>query len=559
VFYNDTDANEDAGDYPTVNGVRAGTEAAGGTFSATGGTGIKGIYGTLVLEDYGDYTYTLDNADPDTQALKAGQTAADVFTYRIVDTQGLTDTAQITINVSGTNDVPVITSNGGGATAAVSVAENSTLVTTIAATDPDSTVIFALAGNDSSKFKLVGNQLHFVAAPDFEVRGDANADNVYDVTVFAADGTTLDTQALSVTVTNVNEAPVISSNGGGATAAVTVTENTALVTTLAAADPDGTAVTYSLTGADAAKFKLVGAQVQFVTPVDFDTRTDANGDGTYEVTVVASDGVLTDTQAISVGVTNIAGNTVNGTKKADKIDGTHKVKGLGATGEEDYINGKKGNDVIKGLDGNDTLVGGDGKDTITGGGGVDFFAFSAKLTAANADTIKDFVHDVDLIHLADSVFKTLGTALEAREFYAKKGAVEAHDKNDRIIYDKKTGNLYYDDDGNKVGGHDAVLFATLSTKPLIDAGDFAVVCPRLRWKRAGHASTGPAPAGSSRRISSAAPWLTGDKRATIPLGIVVNSTGQMWKDGFILSRASRGPGQPCCLPFCARIRAFPRA
>ncbi|MEO7224083.1 MAG: calcium-binding protein, partial [Devosia sp.] len=105
----------------------------------------------------------------------------------------------------------------------------------------------------------------------------------------------------------------------------------------------------------------------------------------------------------------------------------------------------------------------------------DEFAFNTKLGPANVDTLGDFAHNTDLIHLGDTIFKTIGPTLDGVEFYAKAQAVKAHDADDRIIYDTSTGKLYYDDDGNKAGGHAAVHFATLSTKPVVDAGDFLVV------------------------------------------------------------------------------------
>ncbi|HYD06803.1 MAG TPA: calcium-binding protein, partial [Reyranella sp.] len=92
---------------------------------------------------------------------------------------------------------------------------------------------------------------------------------------------------------------------------------------------------------------------------------------------------------------------------------------------------------------------------------------------SNVDTISDFKHDTDVIQLENSVFKTIGPTLEAGEFFAKRGATKAHDADDRIVYDKSTGKLYYDDDGK--GGHAAVHFATLSNKPTLDHGDFAIV------------------------------------------------------------------------------------
>ena len=49
----------------------------------------------------------------------------------------------------------------------------------------------------------------------------------------------------------------------------------------------------------------------------------------------------------------------------------------------------------------------------------------------------------------------------------------AQDADDRILYDAATGNLYFDADGNGAGA--AVLFATLNSHPVINAGDFTVI------------------------------------------------------------------------------------
>jgi Cadherin domain len=108
------------------------------------------------------------------------------------------------------NQPPAITSNGGGDTAAaVSVAENGTAVTTVAAADPDAgqTLTFSIVGGaDAPLFRIDGSTgaLAFASAPDFEAPADANADNIYEVTVQVSDGAGgIDTQAIAVTVTNV--------------------------------------------------------------------------------------------------------------------------------------------------------------------------------------------------------------------------------------------------------------------------------------------------------------------------------------------------------------------
>src|SRR6185369_3614349 len=52
-------------------------------------------------------TYTLDNANADTQALAQGDTATDVFQYTTTDEHGATSTSTLTITIAGTNDAPV--------------------------------------------------------------------------------------------------------------------------------------------------------------------------------------------------------------------------------------------------------------------------------------------------------------------------------------------------------------------------------------------------------------------------------------------------------------------
>jgi hypothetical protein len=109
---------------------------------------------------------------------------------------------------------PVITSNGGGDNAAISIPENTAAITQIKAIDPNAaqTLVFAIAGGaDAAKFQIdpVSGALSFVVAPNFEAPTDAGANNVYDVIVQVSDGFHLVTQALAVTITNVNEAPVV--------------------------------------------------------------------------------------------------------------------------------------------------------------------------------------------------------------------------------------------------------------------------------------------------------------------------------------------------------------
>jgi Ca2+-binding RTX toxin-like protein len=288
---------------------------------------------------------------------------------------------------------------------------------------------------------------------------------------------------ITFNVTAVNDAPVIVTGGGLPATSVEVAENATAVTAILASDPDNTP-TYAISGADAGLFNVNSATgvVTFKSSVDFEAPRDAGGNNVYDITLLATDGALTDAQSLQVFVRNIEGNTIVGTKKANTVDAKHAIGSRAATGEEDWIDGKKGNDKLNGLGGNDTLIGGAGKDSLTGGAGrdrldggrdADRFVFSAKLDVGGIDTIVKFKHDEDKLALENKVFKAIGGLLSADEFYAKAGAVKAHDKSDHVIYNKASGDLYYDKDGK--GGAAAVLFATLSNKPTLDHGDFLIV------------------------------------------------------------------------------------
>ena len=58
----------------------------------------------MTLNSNGSYTYTADQAAAD--ALDAGDTATDVFTYTVSDGSA-SDNATLTITVTGINDDPV--------------------------------------------------------------------------------------------------------------------------------------------------------------------------------------------------------------------------------------------------------------------------------------------------------------------------------------------------------------------------------------------------------------------------------------------------------------------
>lgn len=342
-----------------------------GTLAAvTGSLTVTGIYGALTIRDDGAWSYLLDESDPDTNALAAGQMAADVFTYELGSTTGETARATLTISIEGANDAPLIATGA----SSLAVREGSVAVMNLAAWDAESTPSLWLSGRDAALFQIdASGQLRFKAAPDFETPRSLAKSNAYLVEINA-------------------------------------------------------------------------------------------GDGLAEVSSL-----------LSISVTNLAGNKVAGNKSNNVLDATHRISGgRYATAEEDVIDGKAGKDTIDGGAGNDTIIGGLGNDRLKGGSGADRFVFNSKLGKTNIDTIVDFKPNTDIIALDDKIFKKIGSSLSASEFYAKSGATKAHDKSDRIIYDTKSGRLYYDADGSKSGAA-PIHFATLPKKLALDHHDFLVV------------------------------------------------------------------------------------
>ena len=119
-----------------------------------------------------------------------------------------------------------------------------------------------------------------------------------------ADSANSDDVTVVITITDVNEAPAVTGN-----ATATFNEDTGNIDTpfdtYAAADPESdTPITWSVAGADGAKFTAEGGALMFKAKPDFEAATDANGDNVYEVTVVATAGGKAGMRAVKVTVEN---------------------------------------------------------------------------------------------------------------------------------------------------------------------------------------------------------------------------------------------------------------
>ena len=213
-------------------------------------------------------------------------------------------TKDVAISVTNVNEAPTITS---AARQALPRMPRGT-VYTVAATDQDAgaTLTYSLTGTDAARFNInsTTGAITFKSSPNYEAPTDAGANNVYDVTVRASDGLITTSKAVAITVTNVNEAPTITS-----AATKSFAENaTGTVYTATATDPDaGTTLTYSLTGADASLFNINATTgvVTFKSAPNYEAPADAGANNVYNITVGASDGTNTTTKAVAVTVTNV--------------------------------------------------------------------------------------------------------------------------------------------------------------------------------------------------------------------------------------------------------------
>jgi hypothetical protein len=157
----------------------------------------------------------------------------------------------------------------------------------------------------------------------------------------------------------------------------------------------------------------------------------------------------------------------------DQIFGGADDDNLNGEDGNDRLFGEAGFDILKGGAGDDFVSGGRGNDILRGGLGRDIFRFDAAPNAvSNKDLVVDFRSVDDIFHIDNAVFRKVGAngRLKADAFHL---SARAGDAEDRIIYHKATGTLFYDPDGT---GHAAQIeFAQLVNKAAIKLNDFLIV------------------------------------------------------------------------------------
>ena len=326
------------------------TEGSSATRSVAENTAADTNIGSAVAAtdpDTGDtLTYTLGGADAASFTINStsGQLRTSgaldyetktsyAVTITVSDSE-LTDTIDVTISVTNVNEAPSFATTTATRSIAENTAANTNIGAAITATDVDAntTLTYSLGGADAASFSIVSTsgQLQTNAALDHETKAS------YAVTVTATDGGNLsDTITVTISVTDVNDAPNFATD----TAIRSVAENTAadtnIGTAVTATDPDtGDTLTYTLGGTDAASFSIVSTsgQLRTSTALDYETKT------SYSVRITVSDTELTDTIDVTINVTNVneapsftAGSTATRTIAENTASGTNIGTAVTAT------------------------------------------------------------------------------------------------------------------------------------------------------------------------------------------------------------------------------------
>ncbi len=135
----------------------------------------------------------------------------------------------------------------------------------------------------------------------------------------------------------------------------------------------------------------------------------------------------------------------------------------------DKLDGGAANDRLYGNDGADTLLGGAGADTLTGGAGADVFAFAE---TGSGNIITDFRAADDAMRFDDAVFDAFSYTGQVRTAAFVLGTT-ATESGDRFIYQRSTGSLWYDSDGD--GGLKKILVAELVDGTSLTAADLFII------------------------------------------------------------------------------------
>jgi hypothetical protein len=228
-------------------------------------------------------TFTSDNGD--TQELALALDVADV------------DEA-VVLAVEPVNTVSEAAISGELMANQVNVSETvpaGTVVATFSATDPEGNALtYSLSGSGSDLMTVseIG-EVTLTGNLDFE------ANSTLVMTLEVSDGTNTTIEEITINVINDDEPATIAATLSAASFAETSAVGAAIAS-INATDPEGSAVTYTLSGTGSDNFSIdASGNITLASGLDYETAT------SYELTVVVDDGTYASTEVITVSVADV--------------------------------------------------------------------------------------------------------------------------------------------------------------------------------------------------------------------------------------------------------------
>ena len=333
IVYTDSFHNSHAEPATVYNDAPVFTDGGSTTRSIDENTGSDEAIGDPVSAtdpENDKLTYTLGGTDVSSFSIDSGSgqlltsVALDYetkssYTVTVTVSDGiLTDTITVTISITDANDAPVFT-EGDSTTRSIdeNTRPNEAIGLPVSATDPDNDELNYVLKSavPFSGFLIVSTSGQLLTPPL-----NHEAQSTYTVIIEVSDGKGgTDTITVTISVTDVNEAPVFSETN--ITRSIVIDGDTAVGASIgapvSATDPENDVLTYTLSGTDASFFSIDSTGQLQAT----DTFINDAGD-TYSVTVTATD---SRGESANVNVTVNATRTSEGTQQNE---GTQQQKAV---------------------------------------------------------------------------------------------------------------------------------------------------------------------------------------------------------------------------------------
>ena len=217
------------------------------------------------------------------------------YTLTITASDGiLSSETEVLINVRDINEAPSLSSS----LSLPSFSEDSAIGTIIAsssAIDPESnTITYSLSGTGSENFSVDENgNVSIKNTLDFETYAN------YEITLIASDGENTSTNVISFSVSDIDEAPSLTSTLNSQSFEENIAVGTALAT-ITSADPESKNVTFSLSGAGSENFEI-DSEGNITSKATFDYETATS----YTFNVTASDGTNSTTSPLTITLSDV--------------------------------------------------------------------------------------------------------------------------------------------------------------------------------------------------------------------------------------------------------------